>query len=156
MRRLVAELLMLLCAFGLFQAHAQQQRDPTLPPAQATVRASPLSARPQDVTPGSFNVIVRNGRRFLMHETRLYAQGQKIGEARIERITETEVWLREDGVVRKLQLFPGIEVRKLPLRLPPPVRSTDSLSSVFPLSPTAACDPINPRCSSQEREKYSP
>ena len=34
MRRLVAELLMLLCAFGLVQAHAQQLRDPTVPPTR--------------------------------------------------------------------------------------------------------------------------
>ena len=69
---------------------AQSQRDPTIPPfglggsggggagAQATstrgVRA-PLSVISVD---GKFHLVVG---------TRLYAEGQKIGEARIERIT---------------------------------------------------------------------
>ena len=154
-RRFVAQLMLLACFYG-YQAHAQQLRDPTVAPAQTTLRASPLSAKPQGVNPGAFSVIVRDGRRYLVHETRLYAPGQKIGEARIERISETEVWLREGDVVRKLQLFPGIEVRKLPPKLLPPVRSIGSSSSYVPFPPNAACDLIKSRCSSQEREKYSP
>ena len=156
LRRFAAQLMMLTCVFGLHQAHAQELRDPTVAPAQTTGRASPLSAKPQGVDPGALSVIVRDGRRYLVHETRLFTQGQKIGEARIERISETEVWLKEDGVVRKLQLFPGIEVRKLPPKLPLPVRSIGSSPSYIPSSPTAACDFISSRCSSQEREKYSP
>ena len=156
MRRLAVALLMLPCAFGVVQAYAQPLRDPTVPPVQATLPASPLAAGPQDVDPGAFSVIVRDGRRYLVHKTRLFAQGQKIGGARIERITETEVWLREDGVVRKLQLFPGIEVRKLPSKSLSPVGSTGSSSSLVPPPPTAVCNFINSRCSSQEREKHPP
>ena len=58
-------------------------------------------------------VIVRDGRPYLVVGTRLLAQGQKLGEARIERIGETEIWLREGGVLRKIQRYPG--VRRVPV-----------------------------------------
>jgi hypothetical protein len=54
-------------------------------------------------------VLVRQGVPYLVVGTRLYARGQKVGQARIERITETEVWLREAGLVRKIQVFGGIQ-----------------------------------------------
>jgi len=58
-------------------------------------------------------IIVRNGRPYLAVGTRLYAQGEKLGAARIERITETEVWLREGRELRKISQFHGI-VRRSP------------------------------------------
>jgi hypothetical protein len=54
-------------------------------------------------------VLVRQGVPYLVVGTRLYAKGQTVGAARIERISETEVWLREAGVVRKVQVFGGIQ-----------------------------------------------
>lgn len=56
-------------------------------------------------------IIVRNGRPHLVIGTRLYAQGEKIGQVRIERITETEIWLREGGVLHKVSQFSGIRRR---------------------------------------------
>jgi hypothetical protein len=66
-------------------------------------------------------VIVRNGRPFVVVGTRLYAQGQKLGQARIERISETEIWLREGGVLHKLSQFPGIQRRAVALDAVKPV-----------------------------------
>jgi hypothetical protein len=54
-------------------------------------------------------VLVRQGVPYLVVGTRLYAKGQKVGQARIERITETEVWLREAGALRKVPVFGGIQ-----------------------------------------------
>ena len=59
-------------------------------------------------------IIVRNERPNLVVGTRLYAQGQQLGKARIERISETEVWLREGGVLRKISQFTGIQRRTVP------------------------------------------
>lgn len=87
---------------------AQELRDPTLAPPEAgsvaggTAPASPLGGE-------GMTVVVRNGKPFLAVGTRLYAPGQKVGQLRIERITETEVWLREGGELRKVPRFAGIQ-----------------------------------------------
>ncbi len=82
-------------------------------------------------------IIVRNGRPHLVMGTRLYAQGQKLGQARIERISETEVWLREGGVLRKLPQFQSIQRRAVtPLGCAP--------HSFEKLSPAAPCAGVQP------------
>ena len=103
----------LLLAMGVMTcAIAQVTRDPTLPPEGAgqDALASP-AARPAGIEGGAFTIIVRNGVPSLVVGTRLYSRGQKLGNATIERIAETEVWLREGRVVRKVSQFQGIERR---------------------------------------------
>jgi hypothetical protein len=53
-------------------------------------------------------VVVRDGKPFLVSGTRLYGVGQKLGTYRIERITETDVWLRNGSELRKEPRFAGI------------------------------------------------
>jgi len=53
-------------------------------------------------------VVWRDAKPFLVVGTRLYSPGQKVGQYKVERITETEVWLRDGAVVRKLPRFSGI------------------------------------------------
>ncbi|MDP3650442.1 MAG: hypothetical protein Q8R67_02045 [Rhodoferax sp.] len=102
--RPVALLLLLLS----LRIAAQELRDPTLPPSEmgaglgAKANAEPLGAQ-------GMAVIVRDAKSFLVVGTRLYAAGQKVGPARIERITETAVWLREGKVLRKVPRFAGIQ-----------------------------------------------
>jgi len=112
-----------LLAFGfaalLSGAAAQSLRDPTQAPAGAgmtpdkssggSINGGPLS--PDGVSSGGFTIIVRNDKPHLAVGTRLYAQGQKLGNATIERITETAVWLREGRDLRKITQFTGIERR---------------------------------------------
>lgn len=94
------------CAMGL--VCAQDSRDPTRPPS--TVAASPgASAAPAELGSSGFTVIVRNGKPFLAVGTRLYAPGQKIGALKLERITETEIWLLDGKELRKIPRFPGIQ-----------------------------------------------
>jgi hypothetical protein len=93
------------------QVDAQGLRDPTVPPAEARVANPATAGQVLTAEPGAMTIIVRDGHPYLAIGTRLYARGQKLGLARIERITETEVWLREDGVLRKVPQFPGIERR---------------------------------------------
>lgn len=98
-------LLVLLLSLGV---HAQALRDPTQPPSEmgagpgAAASSGPLGSE-------GMAVIVRDGKPFLVVGTRLYAPGQSVGAARIERITEIEVWLREGKDLRKLPRFAGIQ-----------------------------------------------
>ncbi len=58
-------------------------------------------------------VIVRGDRTFLVVGTRLYAPGDNVGALRVERITETQVWLRDDKKLIKLPRFSGIERKSI-------------------------------------------
>lgn len=116
-------------------AAGQSMRDPTVPPgaALAAQEGSPVSAKAagsglasQSDSGGggstAFTIIVRNGKPSVVVGTRLYMQGQKLGVETIERITETEVWLRRGRVVRKVPQFSGIERRAVtvqPCQSPP-------------------------------------
>lgn len=94
---------------------AQAVRDPTVPPAAAGLggagAATGERAGALVLDSGSMAVLVRDGVYYLVLGTRLYRKGQTIDQTRIERITETEVWLRENGIVRKVAVFDGIERR---------------------------------------------
>ena len=105
----VAGLMFVALFFLCHRAAAQAPRDPTVPPAEAGLAASAPGEKKLRIEPAAMTIIVRDGRPFLALGTRLYAQGEKVGEARIELISETEVWLREDGVLRKVLQFPGIQ-----------------------------------------------
>ncbi|MDH4451478.1 MAG: hypothetical protein QE265_12960 [Rhodoferax sp.] len=88
-------------------------RDPTLPPA--AVSAAPGASAPGAPAPAlaaqMHGVLVQDGQPRLVVGTRLYAVGQTVGTARLERITETEVWLREGKRLHKLPRFAGIQRR---------------------------------------------
>ena len=123
----------LLFSFG--QVDAQSLRDPTLPPVEAGLVDTAPGGKSSGTEPGAMTVIVRNGRPYLVVGTRLYAQGQKLGQARIERISETEIWLREGGVLRKVPQFPGIQRRTVtppPKHLPPPRLAPALNREVYP------------------------
>ena len=90
---------------------AQTLRDPTVAPAAAGLSEGSASRPEELLTPGSVSVLVRDGVHYLIHGTRLYATGQRIGQVRIERISETEVWLREGGKLQKIQIFNGVQRR---------------------------------------------
>jgi hypothetical protein len=94
------------------KAIAQEARDPTRPPAGAGVQASDgvkAESAPQALEGTA--IVMRDGKPYLASGTRLYAVGQQIGPHKIERITETEVWLRNGGQVQKIQRFEGIQRR---------------------------------------------
>lgn len=120
---------------------AQSLRDPTLPPAEAGLADAAPGGKSLAAEPGAMTIIVRSGRPYLAVGTRLYAQGQKLGQARIERISETEVWLREAGVLRKVSQFPGIQRRTVtPLAATPGCAPHPSNTS-FPVAPCADVQP---------------
>jgi hypothetical protein len=60
---------------------------------------------------GGKAIVVRDGVTYLVDGTRLYAKGDSLGQARIVRISETEVWLNEAGQLKKIPVFSGVERR---------------------------------------------
>lgn len=103
------------CAIALLStstsATAQALRDPTLAPVAAGMSDAGQTRHDESLTSGSISVMTRDGVHYLMHGTRLYAKGQRIGSARIERISETEVWLRDGGQLQKIPVFTGVQRR---------------------------------------------
>jgi hypothetical protein len=93
-------------------AAAEQARDPTLPPPTVAVGSAEAKSKAlPPITSDSMSVVVRDGKPMLVVGTRLYQQGQQIGLFKIERISETEVWLRNGKEVHKIARFAGIERR---------------------------------------------
>ena len=92
------------------------RRDPTQPPA---ILAAPVGiARLPGNTFRPEHLVTVAGVRYLVWNSRRYAVGETIQGARIERITDGEVWLRGNDGLRKLPLFTGIEKRS-PNSMPP-------------------------------------
>ncbi len=85
-------------------------RDPTRPPAtfepvpEGTVSA-PASG------PVLQSVLISSGRRVAIISGQTVSLGEKFGEARVVKITESEVLLRSGTALQTLKLFPGIEKR---------------------------------------------
>lgn len=90
-------------------AQTQSLRDPTLPPAEAVPTSNAAGDQTGSPALTGMTIVVRQGQPFLASRSRLYARGQKMGQVRIERISETEIWLRERDVLRKVPLFTGIQ-----------------------------------------------
>ena len=98
-----------ICLGGL-SAMAQDGRDPMVAPPDP--RSSATAASP--VGAEGMTVMMRDDKAFLVVGTRLYAPGDKVGAFRVERITETQVWLRDDSKLIKVPRFAGIERKSLP------------------------------------------
>ena len=106
----VRVLVVLLSASSVAAAHAQDLRDPTVAPMATRIEPGAPAPTPWGGE-GGMSVIVREGRAGLVVGTRVVQPGQKVGRWTLERITETEVWLRDGSVLRKVARFSGIQRR---------------------------------------------
>lgn len=93
---------LLLCALSV---SAQEGRDPTVAPGESAA-VSPVTLGEEGMT-----VLVRDDKPYLVVGTRLYAVGEKVGVMRVDRITESEVWLHDGRAQIKVPRFAGIERR---------------------------------------------
>ena len=141
---MAAALMGLACA-----ALAQEVRDPTMAPPEA----SAVPGEPGKTAPSAgMAVVVQDGKPHLVVGTRLVAVGQKVGNARLERITETEIWLRDGKQLRKVQRFSGIQrsVAQAPAPCKAPAAKTRSRSKPSPapassaVAPAAPCEGVQP------------
>lgn len=91
-------------------------RDPTsLPPALRSAMAAASAASGAATAEPTDNairqVVFAGGRAYVVQRGRRYGVGEQLDGARIERITEQAVWLREAGQVRREPLYGGVEKR---------------------------------------------
>lgn len=112
-------LLACLAALAAMSSPARAQdgrRDPTeLPTA---LRASLAAAQAASAASGAQageavirQVVFAEGHAYVVQRGRRYAVGELLDGARIERITEQAVWLRESGQLRREPLYGGVEKR---------------------------------------------
>lgn len=97
-------------------AGAAEERDPTAwPPALRSALAAASAASAASgaggAGPAIRQVVFANGRAYVVQRGRRYGVGEQLDGARIERITEQAVWLREGGQLRREPLYAGVEKR---------------------------------------------
>ncbi len=105
-----------LCGLAV-QAQMLPQRDPTQPPASMPGDAANdavLSPVALLLNGNGANVVVRDGKPFWVVGSRLVAPGQTVETYRLERITETEIWLRDASGLTKAARFAGVQRRISP------------------------------------------
>ena len=114
--------------------NAPALRDPMVPPlAIARPATSPgsleLSPEPP---PTPQQLLTVDGRRYVVDGRRRLGVGDALGSTRIERITDSAVWVREGNTVTRLPFYGGV-VKRTVVNAPPsapavPSRRTSSIS----------------------------
>lgn len=93
-------------------AIAQPLRDPTIPPGEAGSPTVDADATKSPIEREPMTVVVRNGKPYVMWGIHLLAPGAEIDGKRLEKITETEIWLRDGKQRLKVPRFmPDIQIR---------------------------------------------
>ena len=101
-------LLLMLAAMPV--SFAQSFLDPTRPPASLGLAQEGANAAPA-TGPVLQSVLISPGRMVAIISGKTVSLGEKFGEARVVKITESEVLLRSGTDLQTLKLFPGIEKR---------------------------------------------
>lgn len=103
----------LLLAAALAARAQDAPRDPTAWPEalRSAVAASSPASGVEPEREGIRHVVFTNGRAYVVQRGRRYGVGEQLDGARIERINEQAVWLREAGQLRREPLYGGVEKR---------------------------------------------
>lgn len=119
MRTLLLPLLLLPALSA--RAADEPVRDPMAwPPALRSAVAAAQAASAASAAGGEApdtairQVVFSNGRGYVVVRGRRYGVGEQLDGARIDRITEQAVWLREAGQLRREPLYGGVEKRPPP------------------------------------------
>lgn len=129
-RHLAGTALALLLLWSTPALQAQVERDPTIAPGQTTA-ATAMPAGVEGMT-----VMARDGKLHLVVGTRWYAVGDKVGTMRVDRISETEVWLHDGVKLIKVPRFAGI-VRTAIVAKPACAKSSGAAAVTVPPAPPA-------------------
>lgn len=97
------------CLFASFACASGEFQDPTRPPADLSPSAGPL------VTSGPQlqSVFISAHQRSAIISGQRFTIGEKLGDARVVRITESEVILKNGSGLQTLKLFPDVGKRIL-------------------------------------------
>lgn len=91
-------------------APAPALRDPTLAPATTAPDGTAVDGGAVPASPlGAGNVVVRGGKSYLVVGSRLVAPGQMVDNYKLERITETEIWWRDETGRTKQPRYAGVQ-----------------------------------------------
>lgn len=94
---------------------AQALPDPTRPPASARSAAEAAGVpQPEAPAPVLQSVLIGRDRSMAIISGQRFDVGDRVGDAHIVRITETEVVLRSSAGLTSLKLFPQVEKRARP------------------------------------------
>jgi hypothetical protein len=141
-KRKLSWLIVLALCFGSTLVNAHSQRDPTVPPPFSEAELAAIASETSiGIESGDITIVVRNGLPYLVIDSLFYTEGDTIGPVRIERITETDIWLSEAGILRKLSMFSSIQRRTVePLAAEPHCVYSYSTSS-SKITPCVNVDP---------------
>lgn len=100
-------------------AQGQALSDPTRPPG-GSAAPIPGQASVEETPPGTQlqSVLIAAGRRVAVINGQTVALGGMVGEAKVIRISETEVVLRRGAENEVLKLYPGVEKQATKRRAP--------------------------------------
>lgn len=90
---------------------AQVLTDPTRPPAATLADDGAEKEAGEGATPVLQSILISPSRRQAIISGKTMTVGEKVGDAKIVRITENTVILRNGSDLQTLKLFPGIEKR---------------------------------------------
>lgn len=110
----------LLVACAARAAEPAPLRDPMQPPPGLRPAAPAAEGSPPAADFIARHLMVVDGQRYVVDAGRRYAVGELLGSARIERIDDGSVWLREAGVLRRVSLYGGVAKRAVPASEPAP------------------------------------
>ena len=116
LRHRLAPWLLSLLALAATSLQAQTLRDPTRAP-EVVGAPAPGSSAPA-ATQILRQLLVVDGRRYVVDGSRLRGVGDMLGAARIERIEDAAVVVRDAGGTRRLPLHAGVTKRPAPQARP--------------------------------------
>lgn len=108
--------------------NASSPRDPMVPPlaiarpAAATVNGPEVAAEPP---PTPQQLLTVDGRRYVVDGRRRLGVGDSLGSTRIERITDSAVWVRDGSTVTRLPFYGGV-VKRTVIDTPAPAAASTS------------------------------
>lgn len=123
----------ILLAGGMTAVHASAQSmpDPTRPPVIVRPTATASAAPSEAPVPVLQFVLIAKDRRMAIISGRRFDVGDQLGDARIVRITETEVLLRSGAGQTTLKLFPQVLKRAVRPRPGPGAASHQNKKSAI-------------------------
>ena len=92
-------------------AQAQALTDPTKPPSATSALSGSPGAQEETTGTQLQSILISSGRKVAVINGTMVPLGGMVGEARVVRITETQVVLKKGEETEVLKMYPGIDKR---------------------------------------------
>ena len=111
-RECIRAVVLMSAACSCLSASAQGMGDPTQPPLAPQRTASGFAA--PDSGPVLQSILISQFRTEAIVSGKVVHAGDRVGNARVVKISESEVVLRNENGLQTLKLFPGLVKRTMP------------------------------------------